>query len=321
MGAQPSNFAGLSLQQQQQQQQHQQQQRLQQQQLQQQQQQQQQQQAGMSRTAVGLTPSQTHMPLQGQQQALLQQQQQLQLLQQQQQLLGITSNSSLGPRPLGASLNMTPAAPILSQQLYANRPIAPMMGAGAPLTGLPVSTADFPALGGVSSRAPSTASSSAGTIPTGSGQFLSEEFPALLSGTGSNSRAPSSGLQQPSHAEQQTVSQQASSTPVPPASQYGMLGLLQLLGRGTDAQNPNASSSGVPNDNLAHLGLNISAPEPIHDTFLSPWGDAGRPLAKSCVPACFQLQPLPLQQVCAHIIMRSFVQFVKRFPSLYFRFI
>jgi hypothetical protein len=76
-----------------------------------------------------------------------------------------------------------------------------------------------------------------------------------------------------------------------------MLGLLQLLGRAADAQNPSSGNSGVPNDNLALLGLNISAPEPIHDTFASPWGDAGRPLAKSCVPTCFQLQPFPLQQV------------------------
>ena len=76
-----------------------------------------------------------------------------------------------------------------------------------------------------------------------------------------------------------------------------MLGLLQLLGKGTDAQNPSSGSSGVPNDNLALLGLNISAPEPIHDTFASPWGDAGRPLARSCLPACFQLSPSPLQQV------------------------
>jgi hypothetical protein len=30
---------------------------------------------------------------------------------------------------------------------------------------------------------------------------------------------------------------------------------------------------------------------------VSPWGDAGRPLARSCVPACFQLQPSPIQQV------------------------
>ena len=176
--------------------------------------------------------------------------------------------------------------------------MAPIMGAGAPLTGLPVSTADFPALGGVPSRTlPSNAGSGAGMNPAGGGQFLSDEFPALLGGTGSNSRTPSSALQQPIHADQQSGLQQASGMPVPPASQYGMLGLLQLLGKGTDAQNPNASSSGVPNDNLAHLGLNISAPDPIYDTFLSPWGEAGRPLAKSCVPACFQLQPLPLQQV------------------------
>jgi hypothetical protein len=258
------------------------------------QQQQQQQQAGVSRAPVG---NQAHMPLQGQQplpQSLQLQQQQLQLLQQQQQLLGIANNPSLGSRPIGASLNMTPTAPILSQQLFANRPVAPMMGAGAPLTGLPVSTADFPALGGVSRPLPSNSGSGAGIIPAGGGQFVSDEFPALL---GSSARAPSSGPTQLIHADQQTGLQQASQTPVPPASQYGMLGLLQLLGKGTDAQNPNASSSGVPNDNLAHLGLNISAPEPIYDTFLSPWGEAGRPLAKSCVPACFQSQPPPIQQV------------------------
>ncbi len=300
MGAQPSNFAGLSLQQQQQQQ-HQQHQQQQQQRL----QQQQQQQAGVSRAPIGLAPGQAHMPLQGQQplpQAMQLQQLQQQQILQQQQLLGIASNPSLGSRPLGASLNMAPTAPILSQQLFANRPIAPMMGAGVPLTGLPVSTADFPALGGVSTRPlPSNAGSGAGINSAGGGQFLSDEFPALLGGTGSNSRAPSSSLQQPMHADQQTGLQQASGQPVSPASQYGMLGLLQLLGKGTDAQNPNASSSGVPNDNLAHLGLNISAPEAIHDTFLSPWGEAGRPLAKSCVPACFQLQPLPLQQVTVRV--------------------
>jgi hypothetical protein len=235
------------------------------------------------------------MPLQVQQP--LPQGMQLQQLLQQQQLLGIASNPSLVSRPMGASLNMTPAAPILpsSQQMFPNRPVAPIMGSGASLAGLPVSTSDFPALGGVSSRSlPTNAASGVGIIPAVGGQFVSEDFPALLGGTGSSSRAPSSVLQQTMHADQ---IQHTSLTPVPPASQYGMLGLLQLLGKGTDSQNPSVGTSGVPNDNLALLGLNISAPEPIHDTFVSPWGDAGRPLARSCVPACFQLQPFPLQQV------------------------
>jgi hypothetical protein len=243
------------------------------------------------------------MPLQGQQpplpQALQLQQQQLQLLQQQQQLLGIANNPSLGSRPIGASLNMTPSVPNLpsSQQLFSNRGIAPIMGGGAPLSGLPVSASDFPALAGVAARSlPSNAGSGVGTLPASGGQFLSEEFPALLGGTGSgSSRVQSSAL----HADQQSGPQLQHSAlaSAPPASQFGMLGLLQLLGRAGDAQNPSSGNSGVPNDNLALLGLNISAPEPIHDTFVSPWGDAGRPLAKSSVPACFQLQPFPLQQV------------------------
>jgi hypothetical protein len=291
MGAQPSNFSGLSLQQQQQQQQ----QRLQ------QQQQQQQQQAGVPRTPVGLTPNQAHMQLQGQQPLpQMQLQQLLQQQQQQQQLMGIAGNPSLVSRPIGASLNTAPAAPIpgippSTQQFLPNRLVPPMMGSGLPVS---ASASDFPALGGGLPRPPpSSAGSGVGISAAVGGQYGSDDFPALLGVTASTSRPPSSALQQPMHADQQIGLQHSSLTSVPAASQFGMLGLLQLLGKGTDAQNPSSGTSGVPNDNLALLGLNISAPEPIHDTFVSPWGDAGRPLARSCVPACFQLQPFPIQQV------------------------